>query len=71
VRVCPAIKANGERCRGIVGAGRHYCPAHDPAREGARRRATFKATRSKPEAQLMGVRTGSSMPSPTACCPVI
>jgi hypothetical protein len=32
VRVCPAIKANGERCRGIVGAGSAYCLAHDPAR---------------------------------------
>jgi len=71
VRVCPAIKANGERCKGIVGAVSHYCPAHDPAREGARRRAASKAARSKPEAQLKGVRTGSSIPSPTACCPVI
>jgi hypothetical protein len=56
VRVCPAIKANGERCRGIVGAGRHYCPAHDPAREGARRRAASKAARSKPDAEVRAVK---------------
>jgi hypothetical protein len=71
MRVCPARKANWECRKGIVGAESDYCPAHDPRRESGRRRATFKATRSKPEAQLMGVRTGSSMPSPTACCPVI
>jgi glutathione S-transferase len=56
VRVCPAIKANGERCRGIVGAGNAYCPAHDPAREGARRRAASKAAKSKPDAELKGVK---------------
>ena len=50
MRGCPAIKANGERCKGIVGAGSHYCPAHDPAREGARRRAASKAAGNKPEA---------------------
>ena len=56
MRVCPAIKANGERCRGIVGAGNAYCPAHDPAREGARRRAASKAAKSKPDAKLKGVK---------------
>ena len=56
MRVCPAIKANGERCRGIVGAGSAYCPAHDPAREGARRRAASKAARNKPDAELKGVK---------------
>ena len=56
MRVCPAIKTNGERCRGIVGAGSHYCPAHDPAREGARRRAASKAARSKPGAEVRAVK---------------
>ena len=37
MRVCPAIKTNGERCKGIVGTASDYCPAHDPARKGARR----------------------------------
>ena len=56
MRGCPAIKANGERCRGIVGARSHYCPAHDPAREGARRRAASKAARSKPDAEVRRVK---------------
>jgi hypothetical protein len=56
VRVCPAIKPNGERCRGIVGAGSDYCPAHDPARKDARRRAASKAGRSKPDAGIKGVK---------------
>ena len=54
MRVCPAIKANGERCKGIVGAGSHYCPAHDPMREGACGRGASKAAGSKLEAQLKG-----------------
>jgi hypothetical protein len=56
VRVCPVIKPNGERCRGIVGAGNDYCPAHDPARKDARRRAASKAARSKPDARIKGVK---------------
>ena len=56
MRVCPAIKPNGERCKGIVGAGSDYCPAHDPAREGARRRAASKAAKSKPDAEVRGVK---------------
>lgn len=56
MRVCPAIKPNGQRCKGIVGATNDYCPAHDPAREGARRRAASKAARSKPDAELKGLK---------------
>jgi glutathione S-transferase len=56
VRVCPVIKPNGQRCKGIVGATSDYCPAHDPAREGARRRAASKAARSKPDAGIKGVK---------------
>jgi hypothetical protein len=56
VRVCPAIKSDGERCKGIVGTGSDYCPPHDPARKGARRRAASKAARSKPDAGLKGVK---------------
>jgi hypothetical protein len=62
VRVCPAIKANGERCKGIVGAGSAYCPAHDPAREGARWRAASKAARNKPDAELKGVKVAAPSP---------
>jgi glutathione S-transferase len=56
VRVCPAIKPNGERCKGIVGTTSDYCPAHDPARKSARRRAASKAARSKPDAEIKGVK---------------
>jgi hypothetical protein len=47
VAACSAIKANGERCRGIAATGSDYCPAHDPARAEARRRSARKAARSK------------------------
>ena len=39
--------SNGERCRGIAAAGSDYCPAHDPARAEARKRAASKAARSR------------------------
>ena len=44
---CAGTKGNGERCRGIAATGSDYCPAHDPRREEARRRAASKAARSK------------------------
>src|ERR671926_1151 len=42
-----AIKGDGERCRGIAATGSDYCPAHDPNRQEARRRAASKAAKSK------------------------
>ena len=44
---CSAIKANGERCRGIAVAQSDYCPAHDPTRAEERRRAASKAAKSR------------------------
>src|ERR687883_177691 len=44
---CAGIKGNGERCRGIAATGSDYCPAHDPSRREARRRAASKAAKSK------------------------
>ena len=44
---CVASKANGEHCRGLVATGSDYCPAHEPRRQEARRRAASKAARSK------------------------
>ena len=44
---CSAIKPDRERCRGIAATGSEWCPAHDPARAEARRRAATKAARSK------------------------
>jgi hypothetical protein len=49
MRGCSAIKANGERCRGIAATGGDYCPAHDPARAEARIKAASKAARSRSE----------------------
>lgn len=44
---CAAIKGNGERCRGIAATSSDYCPAHEPSRQEARRRAASKAAKSK------------------------
>ena len=44
---CGAIKGNGKVCRGIAATGSNYCPAHDPNRKEARRRAASKAAKSK------------------------
>ena len=45
---CAAITRNGRPCKGLVRPGSDRCPAHDPARADARRRAASKAARSKP-----------------------
>ena len=47
MRGCSAIKANGERCKGIAATGSDYCPAHDPARTEERSRMASKAARSR------------------------
>jgi hypothetical protein len=67
---CAAIARSGLPCRGLVRPGNDYCPAHDPARQEARRRAASKAGRSRPGRELTeakrdirdvvnGVRDGS------------
>lgn len=53
---CAAIKANGERCRGIAKAGCDWCPAHDPGRVEARQRAASKAARSKPNREAADLK---------------
>ncbi len=50
---CVASKANGEHCRGIAATDSDYCPAHDPRRQEARRRAASKAARSKGKGGLV------------------
>ena len=45
---CAANTRNGRPCKGLVRLGSDFCPAHDPARADARRRAASKAARSKP-----------------------
>ena len=39
---CPAIKANGERCKGDATPGAEWCYSHDPDRAEARRRSASK-----------------------------
>jgi hypothetical protein len=56
--------------QGIAGVVIYYCPACDPMRESIRRRDASKAARSKPEAQLKGVKARLEGLSP-AYCPVI
>jgi hypothetical protein len=49
---CAGIKADGEPCGGIAKAGSDWCPAHDPARRQARRRAASKTARNKRGGEL-------------------
>ncbi len=53
---CSAIKANGERCRGIAGRGNEWCPAHDPARAEQRKRDASKAARSRPGKEVTSIK---------------
>jgi hypothetical protein len=54
---CPAITGKGEPCKGFVHSSKMYCPAHDPSRVEARRKAASKAGRSKgPAAELVELR---------------
>jgi hypothetical protein len=53
---CPAITRGGEPCRGLVRPGNDYCPAHDPKRQEARRRAASKAGKSKPGRELVDIK---------------
>jgi hypothetical protein len=53
---CAAIKADGERCRGIAKAGSNWCPAHDPARREARRLIASNAARSKGGDELRALK---------------
>ena len=64
MRVCPAIKPNGERCRGIVGTTSDHCPAHDPARVKAPAGGPppRPPREHKPDAELKGVE--DQFPSP-------
>jgi hypothetical protein len=53
---CLAITQEGQPCRGLVRVGNDYCPAHDPARQEARRRAASKAGKSGPGRELTEVK---------------
>ena len=53
---CAAITRGGQPCKGLVRPGNEYCPAHDPTRKEARRRAASKAGRSKPGSELAKIK---------------
>ena len=53
---CTAKTRNGRPCRGLVRLGSDYCPAHDPARQEARRAAASKAARSKPGGEISALK---------------
>ncbi len=53
---CAAITRGGQPCKGLVRPGNDYCPAHDPTRQEARRRAASKAGKSKPGRELAEIK---------------
>lgn len=53
---CSAITREGRPCKGLVRPGNDYCPAHDPSRQEARRRAASKAGKSKPGTEITGLK---------------
>jgi len=57
MRGCSAIKANGERCKGIAATGSDYCPAHDPARAEERSRMASRAAKSRLSSTMMDIPT--------------
>jgi hypothetical protein len=54
---CIGVKPDGALCKGIASHGSDYCPAHDPAREEARRRSASKAARSKPGREISDLKS--------------
>jgi hypothetical protein len=53
---CGALTRNGRPCKGLVRLGSDYCPAHEPGRADARRRAASKAARSKPGGEITALK---------------
>jgi hypothetical protein len=53
---CPSITGKGEPCKGFVHPSKTYCPAHDPDRLEARKKAASKAGRSRAGSELHTLR---------------
>src|SRR5829696_2715502 len=53
---CGAFTRDGRPCKGLVRQGSDYCPAHDPARQEARRLAASKAARTKPGGEIKALK---------------
>jgi len=56
MKQCPAITSKGEPCQGYVHPSKEYCPAHDPARAEARKRASSIAGRSKQGSEISEIK---------------
>ncbi len=53
---CAGIKRDGGRCAVVVGASQEYCYAHDPTRQGERRRNASRAGRSRGNGEIAGLK---------------
>jgi hypothetical protein len=53
---CQAIKANGERCRGLATGQQSLCWAHDPANRERRRRTASRGGKAKPNRELHTIK---------------
>ncbi len=53
---CPAITSKGDPCQGYVHPGKTYCPAHDPARAEARKKAAARAGRVRTHTEFKEVK---------------
>src|SRR5215212_5855093 len=56
MRQCPTITSKGEPCQGYVHPSKEYCPAHDPARAEARKKAASIAGRSKQGSEISEIK---------------
>ena len=56
MKQCPAITSKGAPCQGYVHPSKEYCPAHDPARVEARKRAASIAGRSKQGSEISEIK---------------
>lgn len=55
-RQCGAIKASGERCRGVAVSDGDFCPSHDPRKATERRRNAARAGRTRPNQEIKALK---------------
>ncbi len=53
---CGGFKPDGTPCERIVGASQDYCYAHDPARQGERKRNASRAGKSRGNGEIAGLK---------------
>jgi hypothetical protein len=57
-RRCSGVKPNGEPCGAVIVQSNGWCPAHDPSREEARKRAAARANEAGRDPELREIRDG-------------